>query len=91
MEVPVGLALWVGLAVVVLLPPLVRREAESLARSWPLFDRYGIDDEIESATTEPRPTQGGRPMTDGGRVCHNCGNYIEGDYQYCAACLMPKV
>jgi len=30
-------------------------------------------------------------VADGGRVCHNCGAYVEGDYLYCAECLMPKV
>jgi hypothetical protein len=94
MEVLLGLALWVVLAVVLLLPPLVQKDVKSLSETWPVLEWWPAESAKKQTTaqaeTASAATAGGRPMTDGGRVCHNCGCYVEGNYLYCAECLMPK-
>jgi hypothetical protein len=96
MEVLFGLALWVALAIVLLVPPLVRDDVEPMAETWPILERWtdeSADAETSAQTGESDPalTPGGRPIADGGRVCHNCGCYVDGDYLFCGECLMPKV
>jgi len=77
------------LALVYILHPLV---SENLDTPWGKLGTYP-EDESPGETTPPNgsSTPDRRPMTDGGRVCHNCGSYVEGDYLYCAECLMPRV
>lgn len=90
METTVGIALWVLLATaVLLLPPLLRSDVRPYHDQPVACTRRDGADRSTTGPESPRPT--GRPMTDGGRICHSCGSYVEGDYQYCAACLLPKV
>ena len=93
MEVLIGLALWVAMAVLLLLPPLVQDEVTPLSEQWPTLDWWPRSDHETAAASDrdAAMTPGGRPIADGGRVCHNCGSYVEGDYLYCAECLIPKV
>lgn len=104
MEATVLLVPGVVLSLAYLLEPLV---SKNITAPWDRLETLGKDDtSSESApSTEQRPTDATesgtqppaadtghrRAMTDGGRVCHNCGSYVEGDYLYCAECLMPRV
>jgi hypothetical protein len=92
MELLVALALWVALAAVVLLAPLVGNEVTPMTetRSMLEWGPTGREDDGPNAETTAS-TPDGRPMTDGGRRCHNCGAHVDGDYLYCGQCLMPKV
>jgi hypothetical protein len=93
MDVLIGLAVWVALAVLLLLPPLVQDDVKSLTEQWPTLDWWPRRDQDSPAASDGDAAMapGGRPIADGGRVCHNCGSYVEDDYLYCADCLMPKV
>lgn len=79
------------LTLVYLAQPLLRKNLDT---PWDQIDilRSEGDSTEESSTRATAPDQESRrAMTDGGRVCHNCGTYVDGDYLYCAECLMPRV
>jgi hypothetical protein len=89
----VGIALLVVAVVLCLayiVEPLVTKNAKV---PWDRFGRDGSHSTEKSDQPTGRPVDSSeqRAMTDGGRVCHNCGSYVEGDYLYCAECLMPRV
>lgn len=75
-----------------LVQPLVSEDPDA---PWDRTDGYGNhSDAGEEQSSTPQPAAEAvdrRAMTDGGRVCHNCGSLVEGDYLYCAECLMPRV
>jgi hypothetical protein len=94
MDLLVALAPWAALAILLLVPPLVRSDEPPIAERWSVLERRstGHDDGTKAEAAEATATtSGGRPMADGGRRCHNCGAYVDGDYMYCGECLMPKV
>lgn len=82
----------VVLAFVYVVHPLFARDIDAPWDQIDLLDR-------DSGSTQPRSGTGTntavgesrRAMTDGGHVCHNCGAYVDGDYLYCAECLIPRV
>ena len=92
MEPTVGIALWVVLATtILLLPPLLRSDVRPYHDRQNWFTSTRRDGADRQAAESDAGQSAGRPVADGGRVCHNCGAYVEGDYLYCAECLMPKV
>jgi hypothetical protein len=93
-----GIALLVPgavLSVAYLLQPLVTDDIDA---PWDRFEL--LDSESEDSTQPDNATRqrtaatgpdGRRALTDGGRVCHSCGAYVDGDYTYCGECLTPRV
>jgi hypothetical protein len=79
----------VVLSIAYLLQPLV---AENIDTPWDRFDLSGDNGETTPAESAATVSDSRRAMmTDGGRVCHNCGARVEGDYLYCGECLTPRV
>ncbi len=92
MELLVGVAVWAVLGIVLLVPPLMRDDDESLDNTWPLSQNSVSSDETTSTTTtESTATSDDQQMTDGNRVCHNCGSDVAEEYRYCGECLVPEV
>lgn len=82
-------AIWVVLSLAYLLQPLLADDVgggEWDHPSWFVDSEDGADD---SASSEPGQT--GRVLTDGGRVCQNCGASLKGDFTYCGECVTPLV
>ncbi|WP_302081445.1 hypothetical protein [Salinibaculum rarum] len=88
MEGTVSLIPALVLALAYILQPLV---STNLDTPWRKFWTFSREPSGETSPPNGSSSPDRRPMTDGGRVCHNCGSHVEGDYLYCAECLMPRV